>query len=404
MTWSSVHLLPRRVSLQHDAGAGTLLTDVEFERETFTFGAITGDPPVAPPDPGDPPPPPDPIEPVPTVPPTLYGVVVLNQSQLGRSWDFYDEDIPHWEDIKGDLTGKLYNIAIGPSLQGYVTSSTGLWYCADITAVAPAWNCIQTNAAAATATGLAGTHASIVVTDGGLFYAGWQTGAGWYPDGWYFTGTAGSVSTIMLPVVGSRVHFFSPSTHGIHVDLDGSVRMACGTAQSAGARVYTVGGGYVNFVAEWGMMVSVCEGFTTAWNYQMYSDYDPASPYIVQSQPGANAMGIDVLDATPLFNKDNGLYRGLVEIATEDAVWGSVFQIVYIGGRAIYSRSSVDEIIWVLAYKSSFPPDVFIVWSDDAFVNWHDKSGDWVVEIGAWAGASGTSSNDGNALAVVIEA
>jgi len=50
VTWSSVHLLPRRVSLQHDAGAGTLLTDVEFERETFTFGAITGDPPVAPPD------------------------------------------------------------------------------------------------------------------------------------------------------------------------------------------------------------------------------------------------------------------------------------------------------------------------------------------------------------------
>ncbi len=139
IAWTK-HLIPRHVSLQHDAEAGVLLPSIEFEAETFAFDAIIGDPPPEPPPPPPAPPlPPDPwIPPLPEIP-DVEIVFASAIGQLGMTLDWRETN-PVWVDISTGLPSgfTVYEIDVGLDGQAWAVvrhsnyASSGLYYCANI--------------------------------------------------------------------------------------------------------------------------------------------------------------------------------------------------------------------------------------------------------------------------------
>ena len=336
---------------------------------------------------------PDDWEPPVYPPPTTFGIIVLSQSQLARSLNFFSVEDPTWTDIIGSITGTLYNIALGASNQLFVTTTDGLWYCADAAAASLSWTCIKTDAAATTDAGVAGSFQAVDV-DGDTVYAPWHVGSGDEPGG-YFSGTAAVVNYTQF---GINVRCNLSDRMGYCIDAGDGV-IACGGA--AGAQVHAIGGGYTAFPGEWGFIVGVRGGFCHAWNGNIYQGYAPNGAYDTEE----TYFGIDVLNSMPLYKEGNGrdLYRSQIKLAEAGSVFGKS-PAGSIGGRAIYTRGNTNEILWVVAAGAaptpSALPNVAFMWTNDSFTNFHDKTGDFFTAIGNWAGAS--SEAHGNALALAF--
>ncbi len=108
------HIIPRRVSFQHDPTTGMLLTTVTCEGYTLPELAVTGDPPPAPPPRPDPPLPP--LPPAPPAPPLWEGVVRMaiahTQSEFGFTADLF---LRHVDSLAttGTTGTTVYDTAIG---------------------------------------------------------------------------------------------------------------------------------------------------------------------------------------------------------------------------------------------------------------------------------------------------
>lgn len=333
-------------------------------------------------------------------------VVVLNQSQLGRTNNFDDAN-PNWVSILGVLTGTLYNIKQVPySYAAWITTSDGIWHTPDVRPDPPVWTCIMTLAAMRAACGnVAARFGSLDISSHGTVYFAQHRGGGESMANWgHFAGDVGGFVYVPWPI-GAGFGTFTTSNFSVDAITDLLADFGCGTGGGGGARVYASDGSLFLYPAEFGYICAVSEGFVISANGNLCGP--GLSPAVYDVAVLRNyTFGLDTLNgAVPL--ADGGvqyrfLYRDLVSIASAVAVFGGA-PAGPIGGRAIYRDTNQDHIIWVEAAAQAVgvPPRV-IVYSDDGFASFDDKTGDWVAVIGAWAGGSGTSQADGNALAIVV--
>lgn len=341
-------------------------------------------PPIWIPDPWDPPIP-DPV---------YWGVVALSQSQLALSTNFFEVDDPHWTDLKGGITGTILNITVGEDQQAFLTATSGLWYCGDILDSTPTWSCIKTRAAARTETGLATAEfRSVGVSGHGTVYAGWHQWSGGVPMG-FWSGTGGGVNYATFPAFGANnVELKTANcTHNVFVDGE-TEYIGCGGAFQG--LVYT-GGSYLSGFTAGNMVTGLCDGFVVAGTTQtMYSGWSSSSTYTTGAIGG---RGFDVLRNTPVYTKGTGLYLGLVQIAQSSAIFNGDNW----GGKPSFARNDTSEVIWIKSLGSS-SAEVIVAWTEDAFTNWLDKTGDLRTAIGGeWLGSSGSSGDAGNAITRVF--
>jgi len=151
------------------------------------------------------------------------------------------------------------------------------------------------------------------------------------------------------------------------------------------------------------MTPHVNEGFAVDWNGWIWtegSNYSVKYDGVLRAAP---SPGIDVLGGVPLYSDydtpSKFLYRGKVLIATSNTYFGAGNR----GGRAIYARENADEIIWVpFSQILEVSGDRVVVWTDDAFATFVDKTGDWFDQCGNWEGTSGSSGDAGNACPLIF--
>ena len=397
LIWDDTRHIVKQISVSVNAEGSYALTDLVLEQESYGLPGLTN---VVPPEPT---PPVSPNVPPPPIPPphighSKWGMLLLSTSQLARSFNFFDSPTPNWEDISDNLTGSFYNIALGPDNQAYVTTTTGVWYIPDIAATSISWNCIETLAQARIDTGHpTAQFRSVKVGVDGSVYLGWHEWA--YNQRGYWTGNAGGINYFAfanyMPGNCSVRCQTSRCTHCIYLD-EGTLRIACG-AGGCGRSLLWSGGVYTQYPPAAQMAISVCDGYVQCWDGETYSNYDPASFYCDIGD--GDVFGLDVCDGVLLhrlvaFGGTRFLYRGLVQVADSNAVFGGVVN----GARAIFTHERTDEIVWVRREVSTALSPIVVVWTDDAFVNWHDKTGDFRTEVGEWSGASEPAGGAGNAV------
>lgn len=339
--------------------------------------------------------------PGPVPPPQYWGMVALNNSQLGRSWNFFDDEDTDWEDILGAITGTLYTIAIGPTLQAYVTGSAGIWYCPSIVEAVPDWSLVISLASARVLANCAtGKFGGVTVSSGGSFYAVWRGNDDVTNHGGYFTGASASASYVAFTghSSGNPLRSNNETIWGVNLDNDSLLVFGCGTGGGGGAALY-VGGTYPLFTAEGAYMVCGVEGFCLSWNGNMYNSYTPGGTAISASND--TYFGIDVLGGHVLHLKgQNDLYMNNVLMTTPETVFNGTPGLY--GGRPMFTRSNPSEIAWTLASHALGVGEATrcIVWTKDLWTNYWDKTGDWEIVIGEWDGASGVGFVDGNSHVV----
>lgn len=339
-------------------------------------------------------------DPVPWFPPspilTSWGMVVLSQSQLARSWDFFPAEDPAWEDIQGAVTGTLYNITLGPERQVFLTSSDGLWYCAKITEASPSWTCIKTDASATTDAGVAGRFGSVVVDGSGTFYAPWHCAVDTVSG--YFHGTASIVSWQQYPAsVDPDVRTLADkSNFAAYISPAGTVYLGCCyyTPTWSKALLHTAGGGYAIYTKDGiNAIGAVHDGFVAATNGDLMTSL--TGDTTTYNTLISTRFGLDKMHGDLLYIKDDDVYQNLTRIAEGD----SVFEVNALMGRVIYARNNPQEMVWVRAEPGTITYPKFIVWTKDGFTNHWDKTGDFLTVMGDyWAGGSGTGAADGNVL------
>jgi len=151
ITLPDARLIPRRVSLKHNANDGVLLASIGCELETTGEGlGIDGDPPPEPPPPTSiPPPPPPPDPPAPIIEPKV-GAFIINRNQIAVTYAL-DTETPVWynadpnNDMLGDVTTRRFHSMDVWNNKAYVTTwdtaaspdldTIGLWCCDDVSAI-----------------------------------------------------------------------------------------------------------------------------------------------------------------------------------------------------------------------------------------------------------------------------
>ncbi len=331
-----------------------------------------------------------------------YGMILYDQTYVGRSSNFFDVDEDaNWENISSGLSGTLYRIALGPSQQAWCTTSDGVYYTVDIEASPIRWTQIMSTAAgraAATGDDGSGTFGALDIGPDGTVYIGWANFN--YVLCGYFSGTAGGLSYTRFAAYSASVCNVTVRNTGCGYAAyaeDGVPRFGCYAGGCADGLLWSAGT-YTDWVSSGhsdGQVVrAVCKGFVQTWNGYIYSGYNPASLVVTPTGGGTGEHGVDALGGLLLYHNDGDLYLGTG--TTSVAAAGTVFGHSGMGsGRAIFTRQNANEVAWATRtlYNITVNPERnVIVWTNDRFTNFYDRTGDWATAINVnWMGVDGSA-------------
>jgi hypothetical protein len=410
ITWASKRMIPRRVSFERDSGEAVMLTSGTFEAETTAETAMIGDPPLTPPDP--PPPPDPPIPPDPPLPTEAELIVVMNKTQIGRSFNFFEAS-PVWENmLVGALTtaGDLRNICINSVGQAWVTAANGWYYCANIAAIGATWTQVVSIAAARAFTdvGTGEFYGCVVnkVTDVGCAVLCNALSDADDKLHWWFDATHTAVSCPIPPYLSAGALGPYPP-YNLFV-----VGAAPGTVITGLEGIFDGGCGYQNAPAGTGDKVSVPYANR---QMQVISTGDPGGTYGVN-----NSNLLVALSSLEVTVKSGVKYiRPVIEIATGHLLWtkegaigvGKDYDLMIdaivqaipwttggvtgvfgsgvtqaVGGAYIFV-DTYDHILWVARTEAAINDYRSIAYTEDGGVNWQTKDGNWTAAIGAYAGS-----------------
>lgn len=403
--WTNKKLIPRRVSFGYDAREALLLTDVTFEAEAFPSDAIVGDPPIEPP---DPPititiPPPtlcnDPTAEnfgglAPCIYPDLSGIVVaITANYIGRSLDFFTASPATnvtWDDISTGLPVgcQMYNLQIG-GLEGWLlvidAGSYDLYYCSDLTAAAPAWSLVITDATARTYPGVWAGHSnrSIASTSAGVCYLAAKMDPV-TTDVYYWRCVAGAVAgfdhVAMAPFNGTCQ---GDSQSNAACDDGVDVYLSCdfGTVWisptlNTGASVF----GVAEFFA-----ISSAHGNDGANILTLAGApaYLGGMHQAQMTEAGGNTFWIRNADGFLMINAavqavPNDTDGGTGTFSVGPAAAGSRFYAFGSGGYT--------EILWTARTAAASNSKRSIAYTSDGGVTWETRDGNWAAVFGAWEG------------------
>lgn len=404
LDWDNVNCLVKEISYTFNHKAGTIFADIVVERESGLTEAIANDPAHNNPwDDGPPAPPPMPPGPIqPPGIPSHYGIILLSQSQLARSFDFFEVEDPSWVDISDGLTGTYYHMTINQvaGTQAYCTTSAGVFYCGNFLDQSPIWHCILTAADAVIAAGYAHNLMGITLGMDGTVWSGCSFG-GWFQGG-YFSGNAGGLAYAAFPACSGRITRTSASSYGAHCLTSGSIRFNArrGVPNIA---IYLDDLGCVDSNDYEGAACESADSFILNNRLADGLNYVYRTPATLTGWPVAGPMGLDELAGSCLYygSVPPGVYRDGNRLATAPAVFSGAVR----AGRAIFSRKPIgspNEIVWVAAIPAA-APDAIVVWTVDSFTNFLDKTGDFRAVFGNWAGGSGSSEANGNCQVLCFE-
>lgn len=430
----SLSLIPRGLSFSHDPVSGVLLVDGEFEASTTPQDSRDGDVPPEPPDPPDPPDPPP--GPTPPVLPSSKGLFMLCSGQLAVSFNAL-VGTPTWYDAdpNSDLVGGLYSVAVH-GLEAWITTrndaaqaTTGLWYCADISAAADAsiaWTLIKSvHDAVDDGVGYLKDDAldsccfgALDVNDAGEVGALIHSTGNRKPQrgskvaGMYI-GSGGSVTMSLFGNVTAGNPFFQETAtneclHSVW-GKGGDWYVAGRDAGNRGYLAYGPAWTYVDFGAVVSPKLNCVNGdvgeYAVAHGKQVYENWDPAAPI----------AGLTVEQETGIWEDDAGGHRIYIEDDTDydlyqdDVLIGdastaaSGFGTGRLGSMAQFVPGSTDEIVWIVGNGATFGTHRAVIYSDDGGANWLDKTGNLAAALGAAAWNGWGSSTTANSIVRVFE-
>lgn len=410
--WTNKRLIPRRVSFERDTREAVLLADVTFEAETFANTAMIGDPPIEPPvpDPTDPPLPPcicdDPTAinyggDCPCVYPANADVIiVMTKTQMGRSLNFFDA-VPVWEDISTGLSGDYFQICVNPVGEAWCVTSDGFYYCADVSAAAPAWSLRM-----ALATARAWDAAFAAANFGSCFCD--PAGVGWT----MLTGVTMPVTQAIQFVQDNARVQLTPAVplNGVYATpyqyaMSASVAsLRCATGYAGGANYFS----YINVPGGTGDNDTV--GYRECFLLSSLGAYAinegrrmvaiPDMDTVVQDEIdylrpvvelGANFLW-SKFGATPPGKTGDLMIDGIVQaIPCDDGVDTGVFGSAVdapVGGGYMFVDSS-GHILWVSGSPAASNTYRSIAYTEDGGVTWQTKDGNIAAALGAWTGIDG---------------
>lgn len=389
------------MSFNYDPRNALLLTDIDFEAETFASDAVTGDPPIEPPE-----------KPI-IDPPTLCGdpdalnfgepgdciyrtladlVMVMTTTQLAVSQDFYTSASPAWTNCKtgalaGPSVGAFTNAALSATGDAWVITAAGdrdangLWHCANIFAATPSFTLILSHNAWATLAGFAPPQdiISLGCDDGGVAYITGTGGAG-AGNTYYAYGTAAMTLVTTLPQVSGK------EQHSI--GSGASVRLAIGAGGVPVIGIEELISGAHSTKLWWlgaqpnpsGVAVGF---FRSNVVVDLYSYVDGGAIGVLVYS-GAALTGQVITDGTNVLTvraADGYLMNGAAALATPLAAFGlpGISFDGYCLGPAGYGEIAVCA---AENLASNF------LALRDTGGGWTIKDGDWVAVMGNYAGGS----------------
>lgn len=433
IVWTDKKFLPRQISLLMNQGS--MFVDMTCEAETGEAIATDGDPPPDTPPPPTPIPTPPPPTPEPEPPPSNLGAMVLcggigiSPSQIAITFDFTATP-PIWYDADplNTLNGRFMSMAIsGGTLEAYVTTvdpvgasptTTGLWYCADISAAISgtiSWSLIKS---VRDASGESGYNPDQV-----------SFGALWTNDDEVcaMVHSIGNFPPPNLPGAIAEVGsggVVNPSPLGYYGILpwpaysnsaynDGTFRcvwgdptigkfyIACGCA-GGGVRALVLVGDRFGFAVntnydppEFIQMVAAHDGHVISWNNDIYG---PNWAVIDTGYNGWRGSSIwTSADSTKLLHIDTpnyDLYKNGVLIGDADTAL-SGFGALMGGATACYLPGSNVEIGWLCGSAAVSGVNPIVIYSPDDGVTWSSKTGNLFAVLGAnWSGWSFASTGN----------
>lgn len=136
-------------------------------------------------------------------------------------------------------------------------------------------------------------------------------------------------------------------------------------------------------------MTQCADGYVSAWNGNLYSGYSAGGSAIDFSLD--RSFGISTLGGSAMYTKTHGdkLVIDGVEVADSSNVFGKY------GAVAIWPRNDRNEIAWInreTADGTGAAPE-FITLTQDRWINFHGRSGNFFTLLGDWSGASGSDGN-----------
>jgi len=335
--------------------------------------------------------------PGPVTEPSNWGVIVTCKEYVGRSFNFFEtEQDVIWQDITGAMAGhQIIRLEVGKQGQAYCTTDYGIFYTSSITARTVKWNCIQTLAAMRSETGFANAMFQAVdISDGGTAY--FPVHEWTYVLGGYYSGNAGGLSYTQFTqkVASCNLHASTNGATWCAQLYGGSYYMGVYMGGCGGSRYCVDGAVSDQYPQDQGIRVFK-DGFCSTETGDFYGAFSTSEYYSGKTLQGY--VGIDVLGGVPLWQADDHyLYKGQSAICEIDAVLGGTT-----AGRAIYSRNNAGEIIMVnyqRIHQGMSPMRPVVVWTDSDFVNWTDKTGNWLSAIGEFTDPA--SGYRGNATAI----
>lgn len=404
LVWTNKKLIPREVSFNYDARQAVLLTDITFEAETFASDAVTGDPPIEPPDPPihtTPPPPAICNDPTalnfgglePCMYPELSGVVIaITTNYIGRCQDFFTASPAtntHWDNISTGLPVgcTMYNLAIGGSEGWLIVTDAGsydLYYCDDLLAAVPNWSLVITTAQARTYPGVWVGHQNLAIaaTAGGTCYlAAQQTPAAAVS---YWRCVAGAVAGFESVNVAPRTGSCT-GTWPACAACDDGVDVFFGVELNSIWISPTLGTG------DWGgglvglfYAVSSAHGINAASNM-----YDHAGNFV---RAGAYNQGqLSEQGSTFWIRAADGflMANDSVQAVPDDTDGG--YGVFSANGATIsyfyaFGEGGGSEILLVAQSSAALNTKCSITYTEDGGTTWVNKDGDWATVFGAWEG------------------
>jgi len=398
LSWSAVGHIPKSVTFSTNFAGQYALTDVVCEQEIGSSTGITNEIPIDDPSPDPPPPPPGPSPPT---PPVAYGVIIMNETQMYLSSDFFSAINPSWEDISGSLVGTFVDV-VAYGDEAYASTYSigsenlvGLWYSDDIFSDSPSWTLIKSVQAAATefdgmqinnpyqtditnaqrvnfVLGISDTSEVAAI----LVRSNANTGTG----GWYILNGGAITDTQVLPQDGaSWVHFHRCYRPGAVSCGKSAYHFACGTGGGGGARVYDVSGSsFISYTRNFGMQLAE-GGYALTENLELLG---PGWADVVYDTAITTQTAIDTLGSGVLYGEGNRyLYRNLVVVGDSN----TEFSAAAGAGFAEFYEDS-GQIAWLTAANAQsggglgISPYV-VLYAEDAdeggIATWVDKTGDF---------------------------
>jgi len=405
LVWSAVRHVIKTVTHTWVPEGGYFLTDATVDQEVGSYTGTTNDIPTEDPDPD--PPNPDPV-PDPPGPSTSVGVLLISQDKLALSVNFFDDETTEWTDITNEMEGDLlYKVVVGSNQQAYCTTDAGVYYCSNILATPPTWTVLKSLASARTETSEPSAEfRSIEITSGGSIYLAWHE---WdYRLMGHWSGNAGGISYTQWSQYGVCLVRSTTTrmTWCIYPDVE-NVWFAAGAGGCGGAGVYKHGGGgfvQVDPVGGGGQMATnVFNGYAVEWNGWIWTAGSGYASKYSETLKANGSMGVSIVDGNLLYvgyDDTEALYQNTTPIADATVVFGAGEA----GGHATYVLDTSTEIIWVVSGDIfEFEAKRIIVYTDDTFTTWTDKTGDYFTEVADPYAGTSDSAGGGNAAAVVFE-